>query len=137
MESTLKKGVISGLSWGLISVFVSRFFSLGHWNPLWMIFCGCLTGVLLVLLLRWAKGGLSRRARILFCVPVVFLGQAFWAFVLTLPITREGNWPERWIELVLGIYYSDIASLLLLGFAPLAYFNLTWVTQAKLRSDSS
>ena len=130
MDSVIKKGVISGFSWGLISILVSRFFSLGYWNPVWMLCCGCLTGVLLVLPLRLVNCGLSRRARILFCV------QALWAFVLTLPITREGNWPERWTELVLGIYYSNIFSLLLLGFAPLAYFNLTWVTQAKLGSDS-
>ncbi len=136
MESVIKKGVISGFFWGVISVFVFRVFAFGHWNPVWMLCCGCLTGVLLVLPLRLVNGGLSRRARILFCVPVVFLGQALWAFVLTLPITREGNWPERWTELVFGIYYSNIFSLLLLGFAPLAYFNLTWVTQAKLGSDS-
>lgn len=99
-----------------------------------MVFCGGLTGVLLVMLLRWAKIGLNRRSRMLFCVPVVFLGQALWAFILMLPITREGSWPGRWIELTLGIYYGDIFGLLLLGFAPLAYFNLTWVTQANFRS---
>lgn len=135
MESTLKKGAISGFAWGLISLLVSQLFALGPVaNPMWMVFCGGLTGVLLVMLLRWAKIGLNRRSRMLFCVPVVFLGQALWAFILMLPITREGSWPGRWIELTLGIYYGDIFGLLLLGFAPLAYFNLTWVTQANFRS---
>ena len=40
-------------------------------------------------------------------------GEALWALLLTLPITREGTWPERWYELTAGIYYTNVLGLFL------------------------
>lgn len=120
------KGMVSGLLWSLVPIFVfGQHF--GRYHIAWMLVCGSLTGIVVTSLLRFAKVGLTRRLRMISCVPVVFLGEALWAFFLTLPITQEGNWPGRWLELVFAIYYTNVLGLFLLAFAPLAYLNIAWV----------
>ena len=126
MRKILFKGLVSGFSWSLIPLIVFSEF-LGNFPAWWMLICGCLTGVLVTLLLRSARAGLTRRSRFVLCIPAVFLGEALWALLLTLPITREGTWPERWYELTLAIYYTNVLGLFLLLFAPLAYLNICWV----------
>ena len=49
---------------------------------------------------------------------------------MTLPITREGGWPERWFELTAEIYWGNVLGLFLIAFAPLAYLNLSWLIRS-------
>ena len=126
MRETLFRGLMSGLAWTLFPLLVFSQ-SFGRYPTWWMLICGCLTGVLVTLLLRATGRGLSPRSRLLLCIPTVFLGEALWALLLTLPIGSEGKWPERWYELTLGIYYTNVLGLFILLFAPLAYLNAWWV----------
>ena len=101
VREILFKGLMSGLAWTLFPLLVFSQ-SFGRYSAWWMLICGCLTGVLVTLLLRSTGRGLGPRSRLLLCIPTVFLGEALWALLLTLPIVSEGKWPERWYELTLG-----------------------------------
>ncbi len=120
------RGLISGAGWALfpLVVFGSHF---GAFHEAWILASACLVGVALTLLLRRTGIGSTRRSRLLLCVPVLLAAQALWACLLTLPATREGSWPERWFELTLGIYWTDLFGLYVLLFAPLTYWNMAWV----------
>jgi len=132
--AALLGGLVSGGLWALVPLTVyGNVFSAFHAG--WMLACGCLVGVALTWLLQRTGIGTTRRSRLLACVPVLLLAEGLWALLLTLPITREGRWPERGLELVAGIYWTNLFGLAALVLAPFAYWNIAWVMRsARIRA---
>ena len=128
-------GLVSGACWSFfpLVVFAGQF---GAFSRAWMFACACLVGVALTLFLWRTRIGVTRRSRLLACVPVLLLAEASWAFLLTLPAAREGSWPERWVELTLGIYWTNLFGLFVLLLAPLTYWNIAWVMEGARSSDT-
>lgn len=96
----LVKGLVAGIVWGWLALLLGNLWSLG---VTWGLCSGAITGVVvasLLLIVRTIRGA----GRIALAVPVLFLGQALFTLVLTLPVTCEGAWPERWLELMLAAY---------------------------------
>ena len=123
----LAKGACSGLIWSLFPLFLYRS-SLEQFAASWIVASSVLTGLSITFLILPLRNNLQTwRRRIFSSLPSLLVAQGLFALLLTAGATWEGAWPERWFELTLAIYWTDVLGLLFLPSLPLACITLWWV----------
>ncbi len=130
----LAKGACSGSIWSLFPLFLYRS-PLEAFPASWIVASSVLTGLSITLLILPLRNNLQTwRRRIFSSLPLLLAAQGFFALLLTAGATWEGAWPERWIELTLAIYWTDVLGLLFLPSLPLTCVTLWWVLCGHVRT---
>ncbi len=121
------KGACSGLIWSLLPLLLFRPY-LERFPATWILASGVLTGLIITLLILPLRNTLQTwKRRLITSLPILAVAQGVFAFFLPLRATWEGAWPERWTELILAIYWVDVAGLHSLLYLPLTYITVWWV----------